>query len=126
MSKGWRRRVARVVGVGGVAFLVAHFAGHWPRQVDLRLRLGVEHARVREARLAVRDRGDGVELCGARFRRAGAFPRVLEHTLELPPGDYDLVVELSGVGGWRRHRVQRLRVPAEGVVSVNLAGEANR
>ncbi len=126
MHGGWRRRVARAVGVGGVAFLVAHFASSWPREVELRLQFGADHGRVREARLAVRDRQDGGELWGARLHVGGGMPPVLAHTLELPPGDYDLVVELSGTGGLRRRHVQRLQVPIEGVVPVFLGSGGGR
>ncbi len=122
MASGWRRRAGRLVAAVGVAFLLAHFARHWPRKVELRLDAGERHGDYTEARITVREPSGGAALQGVRLHFADGSPRLLQHAMELPPGDYELQVELRG-SGVRRDLRSPLTVPTEGIVRVAVDRE---
>ncbi len=115
MASGWRRRVGRLVAVAGVAFLLAHFSRHWPRKVELRVDTGARHGQFTEAHITVREPQRGAALQGVRLYFASGSPQLLRHVLQLPPGRYELDVELRG-SGVRRAVHSALTVPTEGVV----------
>jgi hypothetical protein len=115
-----RRRLAPLVLVGGVALVLGPLADAAPRETSLRLRLADPGA-VREVGLSVFDAGEPVLGLRLPFTR-GAPPRI-DESLDLPPGRYELHIDVTrGEGATRAQRteVRMLEVPTEGVVLVEL------
>lgn len=118
-----RRRLAPFVvlvgmlAVGGTVFEAS------PREVEIRYDLGPEHRRVVEARIVYLFEGEEVK--GARFTWAEGAPPSLRHTVDLSPGRYEVRVDLLEPGARQRSLERALRVPAEGLVRIDLFDEAH-
>src|SRR5690606_2285221 len=79
--------------------------------------LGPEHRRVTQATIVyVRD---SEEVKGVRYAYEGGAPERLLHRVELPPGRYEIVVELVEAAAPRTLR-RTLQVPTEGTVRIDL------
>ncbi|MBX3246764.1 MAG: hypothetical protein KF901_06265 [Myxococcales bacterium] len=112
-----RRRLGAFVLLVGLLVVGSTLSESFPRDVHLRYRFGPSHATVREAHVTfVRD---GEEEQSARFSRPSGFPAGLDHELSLMPGRYEVQVTLRDDQG-ARHLARGLRVPTDGVVSLDL------
>jgi hypothetical protein len=115
-----RRRVAPLVLVGGVVLVFGPLADAAPRETSLRLRLA-EPGAVREVGLSVLEAGEPV--LGLRLPFARGAPPRIDESLDLPPGRYELHIDVTrGEGASRRQRteVRTLEVPTDGVMLVEL------
>lgn len=101
-----------LVAVVGVLVVGGRIFEAVPREVSIELSLpddGVEEVQVAYFL-------DGDEVSGVRFEGSRA---PLLHTLSLPPGRYQVEAVVRGRAGQRVVR-RALRVPAEGVVHIDL------
>jgi hypothetical protein len=115
-----RRRLAPLVLVGGVALVLGPLAEVAPRETSVRLRLAEPDA-VREVGLSVLEAGEPV--LGLRLPFARGAPPRIDESLDLPPGRYELHIDVTrgeGATRARRTEVRMLEVPTEGVVIVEL------
>lgn len=116
-----RRRVAPLVILVGLAVVGSTVFDAAPRETEIRYDLGPDHERVVEARIVYVK--DGEEVKGARFTWPDGAPPSLRHTVELPAGRYEIRADLIEPGRQRRI-VRALRVPADGLVRVDLFEQA--
>jgi len=116
-----RRRLAPLVLGIGLALVGAEVFGAFPRETSVQFGLGEENRDVFEARVAYSL--DGEEVKGARFQWDDRAPSSFRHSVELSPGRYEVRVELVSESGRRTLR-RSLVVPADGVVSIELGGQA--
>ncbi len=115
-----RRRLTPLVLVGGVALVAGPLADAAPRETSVRLRLA-EPGAVREVGLSVFEGGEPV--LGLRLPYARGAPARIDESLDLPPGRYELRIDVTRGEGEARARstaVRVLEVPVEGVVLVEL------
>jgi hypothetical protein len=115
--KEHRRRIARIVAVVAIGAMAGHLAGSMPREVDIRYDLGPNHQDLTE--VAIRYELDGEEMGGIVYRYERGAPAAVVHTVELQPGDYRVVAEMTYLHGRRTVR-RALTVPADGVVRIDL------
>jgi hypothetical protein len=90
----WRRRVARVVFVGGfiAAALVLH--GRVPADQELVFRLEDDAASVREIEATWTPEGEREASGGVELRFDDRAPRSVRHRVSLPNGRYEVAVEV--------------------------------
>jgi hypothetical protein len=112
-----RGRIARLVAVVGVLVVGAQFLPIIPREVELRYDLGPAHATVSGLEL-VYQAGDD-DLASARFGFGEEGPRLVDHSVRLAPGAYDVRATLSTSLGSQRF-VRHFEAPADGVVRIEL------
>jgi hypothetical protein len=112
-----RARVARLVAVVAVLVMVAQFLPIIPREVELRYDLGPAHAVVSGLEL-VYQAGDE-DLSSVRFGFGDEGPRVVEHSVRLAPGAYDVRATLDTALGPQRF-IRHFEAPADGVVRIEL------
>lgn len=111
--------MATFVALLGVASIGTKLSGAVPRDVAIEYRLGGQRD-VEELRVAYVL--DGEEVAGARFEGP---PARLSHELSLSPGRYRIEA-LVREGGAQRVVRRALRVPAEGVVLIDLSRDQRR
>ncbi len=111
------QHIAKIVAVAGIFVIGGQITAVAPTDVEILYRLGEAHADIRELRVSFRR--DGQEQKGARFTERDGFASELCHTVELPPGRYDVLFEVRGPD--LSYDVTRaLEVPSEGVVSFDV------
>ncbi|MEM9071918.1 MAG: hypothetical protein AAGE52_25640 [Myxococcota bacterium] len=112
-----RRRLATLVLVVGLLVVGGQVSQVVPREVAVRYRLST-HVQVNEVRIAYLDGEDEVSL----VRFAAEPGAELAHDVTLTPGRYRIEAVLRGADGQRLvHRA--LRVPADGVVHIDLGDD---
>ncbi len=116
-----RRRFAPIVMIVGLLVVGGQLFGAFPRETEVRYRLGPEHRDVTSARISYV--AEGEEALGARFDWREGAPESVRDTVSLIPGRYEVRAELSGAGS-AREVVRALTVPADGVVSIELFDQA--
>ena len=116
-----RRRIALGVVVVGVLVVGGQLLGAFPRDTEIRYRLGPDHSEVDALSLLYRSEGELT--AGATFRWPEGAPGSLTHTVELAPGRYEIQANLSGEGSPRVVR-RILQVPVDGAVRIDLFDEA--
>ena len=112
-----RGRIARLVAVAGVLVVLAQFVPAIPREVQLRYDLGPAHASVQGLEL-VYQAGDE-DLASARFGFGEEGPRLVEHSVRLTPGAYDVRATLDTAMGPLRF-IRHFEAPADGLVRLEL------
>ncbi|MCA9533913.1 MAG: hypothetical protein KC593_09545 [Myxococcales bacterium] len=112
-----RGRIARLVAVVGVLVVLAQFLPAIPREVQLRYDLGPAHATVQGLEL-VYQAGDE-DLASARFGFGEEGPRLVEHSVRLTPGSYDVRATLHTPAGPLRF-IRHFEAPADGLVRLEL------
>lgn len=112
-----RTVLARAVALAGIFVVVYQLTPHVPREVELRYDLGPGHAAVRGLEV-VYQAGDD-DLASARFGFGEEGPRLVEHRLDLPPGQYDVRATLDTPEGPLRF-VRHFEAPADGIVRIEL------
>lgn len=116
-----RKRLAPLVILVGLVVVGATVFDASPRETEIRYDLGPRHEDVVEARIVYVT--EGQEVKGVRFQWDDGAPPSLRHTVELAPGRYDIQAEVMGARDHRRIR-RALRVPADGLVRVDLFDQA--
>jgi len=117
----YRKRLAPFVILVGLVVVGGTVFDASPRETEIRYDLGPGHGEVREARIVYVTEGEEVK--GVRFQWDDGAPPSLRHTVELSPGRYDIRADVVGRGGPRSIR-RALRVPADGVVRIDLFDQA--
>lgn len=113
-----RRRLASLsVGVF-LAVVAVEIGGAYPREVQVSLPLGEDHARFTDAYLEYSAGGETVRNVHRHFR-SGAPPEVRD-SVDLSPGDYEVSVLLVDRDGSTRSARARLHAPTDGVVRLPL------
>lgn len=113
-----RRRLAPFVLLGGLLFVGSTLFDAAPRETEIRYDLGPDHGSVVSARIVYLHEGDEVK--GARFTYEDGAPAAVRHFVELSPGRYEVRAELSRRDGTETRLRRALRVPADGVVRIEL------
>lgn len=108
------KRVARFVAVAGALVVGLSLFDAYPREVELRYRLG--SADVQEAVISYAHEGE--EVGGVTVR---APREAFDHTVSLAPGRYTIEARLREPEGLRTER-RSLEVPADGTVWIDLRG----
>jgi hypothetical protein len=120
-----RMRIAKGVALLFLFSVGGELLGAYPRDVELELDLGPEHAAIRELRVAYVQDGD--ELHGVRLTYPDGAPERVRHRTKLGPGRYELRVEIGRTqGGPTRTESHSLQVPSEGTIHVTLGAPAPR
>ena len=114
MIREHRRRVAMLVAVVGVLVVGGRIFEAVPREVSVEY--SVPESEVEE--VAVAYFLDGDEVSGVRFEST----HNLRHTLDLSPGRYRVEAVVRANDGQRVVR-RALRVPADGVVHIDLGDD---
>lgn len=120
-----RRRFASLVGLIGLVVVGLTVLDRAPRSVELTFDLGEAAPELSE--VEVRYLHEGEEVAGFRRRADEGFAGRLRHELELSPGRYVVEAVLRPrTGSETAHReVERaFRVPAEGVITIDLRPRA--
>ena len=97
---------------------------HAPRDVEVELPLGDDHARIHQVDVSFLeggdDEGDDDLVRQLSLRYPDGAPERVRQTVELAPGRYRVAVELTGESGASEARVGALDAPGEGVIRVSL------
>jgi hypothetical protein len=117
-----RKNLARGVAVIAILVIGGQLLSVLPREVQLRYALGPDHRAVRRARIIYFHEGE--EMHGLERRYALGAPPRIDHTVDLPPGRYEVRAELEGEAGLQRQLERSFEVPAEGVVRIDLFDQA--
>lgn len=124
LERGWewmrthRRRWAPALAIVGALVVGRELMDGTPREVDVELPLGPEHADVRRVDVSYLESDELVHHVSLRYPEGA--PESLRHTVELAPGSYVVAVDLEHEGGATESREGRLEAPAEGRVRVHL------
>lgn len=103
--------------LAGVFVVVYQLAPHVPSEVELRYDLGPAHASVTGLELVYQAGDDDV--ASARYGFGEEGPRLVEHRLDLTPGEYDVRATLSTPQGPLRF-IRHFQAPADGIVRIEL------
>lgn len=117
-----RRRIAPIVLGVAVVVVGTPLLEAVPRETDVHLDFGADHLRVSSAEITFAS--DATAVHGVRLDYPDGAPRRVEHTADLPPGDYDVRIELRGPA-FHRDLTRSLAVPAEGRVHFRLWDSAS-
>jgi hypothetical protein len=113
-----RRRIAPLVIGAAVLVVGTEYQRHAPRDVEVELPLGDDHARIQRVDVSFLEDRDLVRQVSLRY--PDGAPEHVRQTVELAPGRYDVAVELTGESGATEARVGALEAPGEGVIRVSL------
>jgi hypothetical protein len=119
-----RRRLARLLGLGGVLLVASLLLRGAPRKVDVEFDLGPAHREFVGIRVAYVQGGE--ELHGVAFSFPHGAPVTVEHSLKLPVGDFEVHTELLPEHGPALASVGRLHSPSDGKVHIRVPTEAHR
>jgi len=114
-----RRRLATLAAVLGLGVLALTLWPAVPRETQLELVLGPEHAQVVEVRVAYVQQQE--ELHGVRLGFPQGAPAVVRHRVSLPSGRFEVRLHLLRRAGPALSFVRTLHTPADGVVRLRLA-----
>lgn len=112
-----RRRLSFVVAIVGILVVGGQLFEAFPRETEIRYRLGPAHEEVDQ--LTVEYLTEGELFHGASFDWPAGAPASHRHTVDLVPGRYEIRAILTGPSSRQQYR-RVLDVPAEGVVQVDL------
>lgn len=115
-----RRRLASVVALLGLAVLGLTLWPAVPKETELELVLGPDHAQVVEVRVAYVQQQE--ELQGVRLRFPEGAPGVVRHRVSLPSGRFEVRLDLLRRGAPALSFVRTFETPADGVVRLHLGG----
>ncbi|UJR84704.1 hypothetical protein [Sandaracinus amylolyticus] len=124
LHQGWewmrthRRRWAPALAIVAALVVGREVLGSTPREVDVELPIGAEHADIRRVDVTYLESDALVHHVSLRYP-SGA-PESVRHTVELAPGRYVVAVDLVHEDGATESREGRLDAPAEGRVRVSL------
>lgn len=113
-----RRRLARLTFFVFLALVIIEIGNVYPRETQVSVPLGADHAEVTEARIDYTQESESVR--SVTYRWPNGAPASVRDTLELSPGDYDVSVRLVDRDGNLRELVGRITAPADGVVRLAL------
>lgn len=119
-----KQRIARVIGLGGVLLVASLLIRNSPRKVDVEFDLGPSHRDFVAIRVAYVQGGE--ELHGVAFSFPHGAPVKVEHSLQLPVGDFEVHTELLPEHGPALASVGRLHSPSDGKVHIRVPTEAPR
>jgi hypothetical protein len=94
-TRPWRRRVARLLLVAGIALAASQLLGRAPSEQNLEFRLGAERASVRRIEATWTPAGEREAAGGVTLRFAEGAPARVRHRVSLPNGRYELAVEVT-------------------------------
>jgi hypothetical protein len=114
-----KRRVARLIGLGGVLLVASVLLRSAPREVQVQLELGPSHREYVEVRVAYLQAGE--ELHGVAFSFPQGAPDRVNHRVRLPAGDFEVLTELLPLHGAAYASVGRIHAPSDGVVKIAVA-----
>jgi hypothetical protein len=116
-----KQRIARVIGLGGVLLVASLLLRGAPRKVDVEFDLGPQHNQFVEIRVAYVQGGE--ELHGVSFSFPNGVPGSVQHSLQLPAGEFEVRTELRPEHGPSLASVGRLRAPADSRVHIRVPTE---
>lgn len=113
-----KQRIARMVGLGGILLVASQLIRAAPREVEVELKLGPNHRRFVEVRVAYVQQGE--ELHGVAFKFPEGAPGFVHHAVQLPAGEFEVHTQLRGASGPALASVGRLQAPSEGRVVIQV------
>jgi hypothetical protein len=116
-----KQRIARVVGLAGVLIVASLLIRGSPRKVDVEFDLGPEHSEFVEIRVAYVQGGE--ELHGVSFSFPNGVPGSVQHSLQLPAGEFEVRTELRPEHGPSLASVGRLSAPSDARVHIRVPTE---
>ncbi len=119
MSLSERRRFSRWLLLLGLAAAVLLLLRHVPRHTEVEVALGDQHIQIVEVRVAYVQQDE--EMYGARLFFPEGAPRIVRHEVSLPPGRYQVRLELRRSDGGSHNVSRTLQTPTEGPVRIRAA-----
>jgi hypothetical protein len=116
-----KQRIARLVGLAGVLIVASLLIRGAPRKVDVEFDLGPQHGEFVEIRVAYVQGGE--ELHGVSFSFPNGVPGSVQHSLQLPAGEFEVRTELRPEHGPTLASVGRLRAPSDALVHIRVPTE---
>jgi hypothetical protein len=115
-APSWRRRVARLLLVAGIALAASQLLGRAPHDQSLEFRLGPERSSVRRIDATWTPTGEREAAGGVTLRFDRGAPQRVLHRVSLPNGSYELAIEVtrSDRSGGLTHTTTSRRVRLEG------------
>jgi len=113
-----KQRIARMVGLGGILLVASQLIRAAPREVEVELKLGQDHRRFVEVRVAYVQQGE--ELHGVTFRFPHGAPGLVHHSVQLPAGEFEVHTELRPPSGRALASIGRLQAPSDGRVVIQV------
>ncbi len=119
-TPSWRRRLSRVVLIGGFALAIAQLLPDAPRTQDLVFRLGTDVASVRRLEASFTPEGESEAASGVTLSFSSPPPSRVHHSVSLPNGVYriDVQVVREAAPGRLEHSDRTHRVRLEGEETV--------
>ena len=116
-----KQRIARLVGLAGVLIVASLLFKGAPRKVDVEFDIGPGHRNFVEIRVAYVQGGE--ELHGVQLSFPEGVPGSVQHTVQLPEGEFEVHTELRPQHGPTVASVGRLRAPSDGRVHIRVPTE---
>lgn len=119
-----RRRLSRLIAVGGLLTVGLLLSRSMPREHEVEVELGPAHHEVVEVRIEYRQGRDSLHGVALSFPQ-GAPSRV-HHSVSLPEGDFEVYARMHKRGGESLASVSRLHAPSDGTVVIRMPEAARR
>jgi len=114
-----KQRIARMIGIGGVLLVASQLIRAAPREVEVELKLGPDHRKFVEVRVAYVQQGE--ELHGVSFAFPNGAPGFVHHSVQLPAGDFEVHTALRSSSGPVLGSIGRLQAPSDGRVVIEVS-----
>lgn len=114
-----RRRLARLLALGGVLTVALLVVPKIPRPVEVELQLPPGQAPLVEVRVAYLEDG-GEELHSARLSFPKGAPSRVHHSAKVPAGEIEVHAKALYADGRALSSVAHVHAPAEGTVVIRL------
>jgi hypothetical protein len=117
----YKRRIGRFVGLVGVLIVASLLIRGAPRKVQVELMLGPLHRQFTEVRVAYVQQGE--EVHGVSFTFPEGAPGKLQHSVQLPAGEFEVHTELRPAHGPIVASIGRLHAPSDESVVIRVPTE---
>ena len=107
-----------MIGLAGILLVASQLLRAAPRDVDVELKLGPDHDRFVELRVAYVQQAE--EIHGVAFKFPNGAPERVRHTVQLPAGEFEVHTELRTSSGPILANIGRLQAPSEGRVVIQV------
>jgi hypothetical protein len=111
-------RLARLTAIAGILVVGSLVLRSAPRAVQVVFDLGPKHSEFVEVRVAYVQ--DGEELHGVAFSFPEGAPLRVNHSVNLPAGDFEVHTELRPLHGEWLASIEHLHTPIDGPVRIRL------
>lgn len=116
-----KQRIARLIALSGILIVGSLLMRGVPRKVDVEFDIGPDHRNFVEIRVAYVQGGE--ELHGVKLSFPDGVPGSVQHSVQLPEGEFEVHTELRPERGPAVASVGRLRAPSDGRVHIRVPTE---